>query len=407
MQIFYLKSSTCQAAGVVLYFPRFINLQPATFNLQLATFNPDPMQLIPPEHWNAILLRLPHPHFLQTAEWARVKARYGWQPSFALWGAASDPRAAALILERTLTLRGFALPLRVIYVPKGPNLPWEDADLFARVLGDLQDFARRRGAIFLKLDPDVPLGWGEPGTPKAREAALGTAVTAALQSRGWCYSREQIQFRNTVLLDIAPPEDEILARMKQKTRYNIRLAGRRGVSVREGAADDWPLLYRMYAETAARDGFTIRPEGYYRTVWEIFAPVREKAPHAHNLIAEVEGEPVAALSLFCFGERAYYVYGMSRPRHRNKMPTYLLQWEAIRLAKAHGCTTYDLWGAPETFDESDSMWGVYRFKRGWGGEVVRTLGAWDYPARPFWYRLYGEVLPRVLGLLRRNTNRDE
>ena len=396
------------------------------------------MNLISPENWNQTLLALPMPHFLQTAEWAQVKSRYGWQSFFAVWEADGEeesrraeasrreaavetqsdvslphsPAAAALILERTLILGGFSMPLRVIYVPKGPNMDWHDPALRARVLDDLQGFARRRRAIFLKVDPDVPLGWGEPSTPQARGSDLGAALTAELRGRGWRFSREQIQFRNTVLIDISPPEDEILARMKQKTRYNIRLAGRRGVEIRLGTEADWPLLYRMYAETAARDGFTIRPEAYYRTVWEIFGAASETPSHpgenrergqAHNLIAEVEGEPVAALSLFCFEERAYYVYGMSRPLHRNKMPTYRLQWEAIRLAKAHGCTTYDLWGAPEVFDERDSMWGVYRFKRGWGGEVLRTLGAWDYPARPFWYRMYGEVLPRALEVLRRQA----
>ena len=368
------------------------------------------MKLISPETWNEILLRLPMPHFLQTEQWASIKTRYGWRPSYALWNVGGQPRAAALILERTLALGGFSMPLRVIYTPKGPNMDWNDAVLRSRVLDDLQSFARQRRAIFLKSDPDIPLGWGEPGAPQTRENEPGAVVRADLSARGWLYSAEQIQFRNTVLVDISPPEDEILARMKQKTRYNVRLAARRGVSVRQGTEADWPLLCQMYAETAARDGFTIRPAAYYQAVWQTFSPRTTASsgggtgdPQACNLIAEVDDEPVAALSLFCFGERAYYVYGMSRPLHRKKMPTYLLQWEAMRLAKAYGCTIYDLWGAPEIFDESDSMWGVYRFKRGWGGEVLRTLGAWDYPARPFWYRMYGEILPRALDVLRRRS----
>ncbi len=176
----------------------------------------------------------------------------------------------------------------------------------------------------------------------------------------------------------------MLARMKQKTRYNVRLAEKKGVVLRIGTQSDLPLLYKMYAETSVRDGFVIRDEGYYRTVWETFMQPnvetfqRSNVPTCEPLIAEVDGEPVAAIFVFYFAGRAYYVYGMSRNAHREKMPTYLLQWEAMKRARARGCTVYDLWGAPEVFDESDSMWGVYRFKEGLGGQVVRTLGAWDF-----------------------------
>jgi lipid II:glycine glycyltransferase (peptidoglycan interpeptide bridge formation enzyme) len=184
--------------------------------------------------------------------------------------------------------------------------------------------------------------------------------------------------------------------MKQKTRYNIRLSERKGVSVRKGDAQDLPLLYRMYAETSVRDGFVIRDEHYYLTLWNSFL----QQGLAQPLIAEVEGEPVAGVMIFLFGERAWYLYGMSREAHREKMPSYLLQWEAMRLAKARGCREYDLWGAPDVFDESDSMWGVFRFKEGLGGRVVRTAGAWDYPSRPLLYTLYTRVLPAVLDRMR-------
>jgi len=184
--------------------------------------------------------------------------------------------------------------------------------------------------------------------------------------------------------------------MKQKTRYNLRLSQRNGASVRVANDNELELLYNMYAQTAQRDGFIIREEEYYLRVWKRFI----EAGKAEALIAEVEGNPVAGLVLFFFGKRAWYLYGMSSPSHREKMPNYLLQWEAMRSAKAHGCGIYDLWGAPDVFDQNDPMFGVFRFKEGLGATVVRTAGAWDYPVKPIFYFLYQKVLPRLLDLTR-------
>jgi lipid II:glycine glycyltransferase (peptidoglycan interpeptide bridge formation enzyme) len=350
------------------------------------------------QEWNTLISRLPEPHLLQTWQWSQVKAAFGWQPSPMVWEEGSQTFAAAMILKRRIPVRGLAPRLYLIYIPKGPLLDWQDLPLVAKVLNDLQRYARSQGAIFLKIDPDVVMGEGIPGIQGASDHPGGRTIQADLQSRGWRFSQDQIQFRNTVLLDLAPSEEELLKNMKQKTRYNIRLAGRKGVEVRAGGEQDLGTLFDMYAETAARDGFVIREERYYRTVWETF--LRSRSPSCEPLIAEVEGVPVAAIFLFHFAGKAYYLYGMSRDIHREKMPNYLLQWEAIRRAKAAGDLTYDLWGAPEVFDETDGLWGVFRFKLGLGGRVQRTLGAWDYPPRTVLYQLYTQLMPRILGIMR-------
>jgi lipid II:glycine glycyltransferase (peptidoglycan interpeptide bridge formation enzyme) len=414
-------------------------------------------------HWNSLISNLPNPHFLQTYEWGQVKAKYGWTPLYSIWDAdgkwrvESDPTqlstfhspaAAALILKRQILRTGFAARLSILYSPKGPLLDWTNETLRNRVLNGLQTFAGEEGAIFLKMDPDVVVGRGVPASHEDVGQPQGQAVMLELKGRSWRYSSDQIQFKNTVLIDLRPSEEELLRRMKQKTRYNIRLAERKGLSLRIGTIKDLDLLYQMYAETSVRDGFVIRDEAYYKTVWATFmgnaqspvsnlqhlhrthicpAPVPDgtvsgsvrcqgvqvsptsspqslisnlQFPFAEPLIAEVNGEPVAAIFVFYFAGRAYYVYGMSRSAHREKMPAYLLQWEAIKRARAKGCAVYDLWGAPDVFDQSDSMWGVYRFKEGLGGQVVRTLGAWDFAPSPFWYQLYSEVIPRLLDVMR-------
>jgi lipid II:glycine glycyltransferase (peptidoglycan interpeptide bridge formation enzyme) len=361
-------------------------------------------------NWNSIISKLPNPQFLQTYEWGQVKAKYGWRPLYVVWTAdqfivANDQLpitdncvAAALILKRQIIRSGFAARLSVLYSPKGPLLDWTDESLRERVLNDLQSFAKKQRAIFLKCDPDVVLGTGIPGSEGDVPENNGQVVMSELKRTGWRYSSDQIQFRNTVLIDLNPTEDAMLARMKQKTRYNIRLAEKKGVVLRVGTLEDLSMLYKMYAETSLRDGFVIRDEGYYKTVWTLF--IKSDEPTCEPIIAEVDGEPVAAIFVFYFVGRAYYVYGMSRNVHREKMPTYHLQWEAIKRAKARGCRVYDLWGAPEVFDESDSMWGVYRFKEGLGGQVVRTLGAYDFAPNPVWYKMYSEIIPRVLDVMR-------
>ncbi|MEJ5225781.1 MAG: peptidoglycan bridge formation glycyltransferase FemA/FemB family protein, partial [Anaerolineales bacterium] len=130
-----------------------------------------------PAEWNALIASLPMPHILQTWEWAQVKARYGWQPLPFTWQEGGRNVAAAMVLRRALPLRGLAARLAVFYLPKGPNLDWANAPLRERVLNDLQHFARKQGAIFLKLDPDVPLGVGVPGREDAADDPLGQTMT--------------------------------------------------------------------------------------------------------------------------------------------------------------------------------------------------------------------------------------
>jgi lipid II:glycine glycyltransferase (peptidoglycan interpeptide bridge formation enzyme) len=349
--------------------------------------------------WNALIEGLPNAHVLQTWEWAKVKSQFGWQPHPTVWhDREGEVAAAAMVLERSVNLLGSVVKPRVMYVPKGPLLrDWSDADLRQQVLHDLRIMTRSRGNIFVKIDPDVCLAEGLPGDSQAEDHPEGHRVVEDLKARGWRFSDDQIQFRNTVLVDLRPSEETLLSNMKQKTRYNVRLAGRRGVTIRTGTQEDLDLLYRMYAETSIRDGFVIREEAYYKMVWQTFM----QAGMAEPLIAEVDSQAVAAVVIYRFAGKAWYLFGMSRPLHREKMPNHLLQFEAMRRAKAAGCQVYDFWGAPDVFDESDSLWGVYRFKEGFGGKVVRHIGAWDLPVRGISYTLYTRALPKILNVMRR------
>ena len=347
--------------------------------------------------WDDLILSLPQSHILQTSEWADVKNEVGWSSRQLTWkDDAGTVIAAANMLIRTVRPLGFGPGLSIGYIPRGPMMNWGDVNLHEKVLGELKKIVKDNNLIFLKIDPEIELGRDIPGSADAQENPLGLKIIEELQQQGWKYSVEQIQFKNTAILDLQGTEEDWLKRMKQKSRYNLKLAQRSGVSIRIAADSELPLLYQMYAQTAARDGFIIREMDYYLGVWRRFV----LAGLAEALIAEVDDQPVAGLILFHFGKRAWYLYGMSTTLHREKMPNYLLQWEAMRRARSLGCDEYDLWGAPDVFDASDSMYGVFRFKDGLGATVIRTMGAWDYTIKPFHYFIYHQVLPRILGITR-------
>lgn len=344
--------------------------------------------------WHDILHSLPVAHPLQSWVWGEFKSRWGWSmKALALPGGSGGYAAAALVLRRQFP----GLPFSFLYVPRGPLFAYGDAVLRERVLDDLQALARRERAIFVKIDPDVVRSRGlEPEQPDP----VGSAWLASLEARGWRFSNDQVQFRNTVRLDLEQDEESLLAAMKSKTRYNIRLAARKEVQVRPAGPEAFPTIVDMYAATAERNAFGIRPPAYYLDAWQSFY----EAGMAQPFLAEYHGSPLAAVIVVRFGKLALYMYGASNELERNRMPAYLLQWEAIRWAKAQGCRTYDFWGAPDEFVESDPLWGVWRFKSGFEGDVVRHIGAWDYPARPFWYWLFNVALPRYRAWLRtRNT----
>lgn len=329
--------------------------------------------MIKPEVWDAFVATHPAGTILQTSRWAQLKATFGWD-----WEIVTpDPDISngALVLYRSLPLKLGT----IAYVPRGPLVDWDDMQAGTATFDALRAAAHRHRAWALWLEPE------RLDTPEAR---------AQLRAYNLRPVTRAIQPARTIVVDIAPEEDVILAKMHSKTRYNVRLSKRKGVTVREGTMDDAAAFYALMTETGSRDEFGIHSEAYYQRVFKLFLPSHSTpSGQAALLLAEVEGELVAALVVFALGTKAWYLYGASSNRHREKMPPYALQWAAIRWAKARGCTSYDLWGIPD-FDEetleaqfterSDGLWGVYRFKRGFGGQVIRCVGLWEQSLHPLY-----------------------
>ena len=319
--------------------------------------------------WNQFLEFHPAAHLLQMGEWGELKRDFGWKPvRFIL-----DRETGAQILFRRLPLG-----LTLGYMPK-PVFSGQWPLVSEQFWREVDAICKSNKAIFLKIEPDA---WVEEFN---------------LQPSTFKPSNHNIQPPRTIVVDIKGNEEQILARMKPKCRYNIRLAQKKGVTVR--AWDDISAFHEMMTVTGGRDKFGVHSNEYYQRAYELF---HEKGT-CELLAAEYEGEPLASLMVFAnpFGKRAWYVYGASNDNERNRMPTYLLQWEAIRWARARGYEEYDLWGVPDE-DEAklesefesrrDGLWGVYRFKRGFGGEVKRAAQAVDRVYNPLLYWMYLKLI---------------
>ena len=323
--------------------------------------------------WNERIASSSQGHLLQSWAWGQLKSQFGWAVE-----RVEVDRASAQILFRALP-GGLG---SIGYIPKGPVADFHDDTALKSLLVAIRPLAREHGALCLKVEPNLA---DEPW------------LAERLRANGFCPSPQEIQPRRTILVDLDDEPDELLKRMKQKTRYNIRLAGRRGVTIRPGEEQDLPAVYDLMMLTAERDGFGIHSRAYYETAYRLFVPDGRGA----MLLAEHEGQLLAALMAFAFGRTAIYMYGASSNEGRKRMPTYLLQWEAMLWAQERGCVFYDLWGVPdedlETLEtnfpqRSDGLWGVYRFKRGFGGVLTRSTGAWDLVYSPFRYELYRAAL---------------
>jgi lipid II:glycine glycyltransferase (peptidoglycan interpeptide bridge formation enzyme) len=349
-----------------------------TYQERKATIN-----LSEDQTWDAFVKSHEQGHILQSAEWAAFKESFGWKSQRCTYHEDGEIVGGASILYRAMHPR-FPWLGKLAYIPRGPLLNWEDTSRSRKVISQIKGCARRHGASVLKIEPNI------------RDSAEVRAVLKKLDFRE---SVQTVQPPRTILIDLKLDEEDILAEMKQKTRYNIRLSKRKGVTLRYAdphhPAADLDTFNAMMCVTGSRsEDYAVHAPDYYAEVFASFAPIG----HAALIFAEFEDDPLAAVMVFRWGEKAWYLYGASSNRERNRMPTYAVQWESIRWAKQQGCTVYDMWGVPDrdeviledAFTErGDGLWGVYRFKRGWGGEVVRFAGTWDMPldARYWIYKL--------------------
>jgi lipid II:glycine glycyltransferase (peptidoglycan interpeptide bridge formation enzyme) len=330
--------------------------------------------------WNQFLADNSQAHLLQTGEWGELKSEFGWEAIRLICG-----KVGAQILFRKIPLG-----LTVGYLPKFTPDD-QPPDIRNGFWQEVDSVCLKKRAVFLKIELDQ---WETDGLsmqykPKSMDhSALFSMVENNFEVRISSYN---IQPPRTIIVDLRGSEEKILGHMKQKCRYNIRLAEKKGVKVKPWG--DLQGFHELMQVTGKRDGFHTHSQEYYRRAYELFHPSKK----CELFAAEYDAKPLAALMVFAYGKRAWYVYGASNDEERSRMPTYLLQWEAMRWARAQGCEKYDLWGVPDESEltleanfeaRQDGLWGVYRFKRGFGGELIRAEQAFDRIYNPWLYRIY-------------------
>jgi lipid II:glycine glycyltransferase (peptidoglycan interpeptide bridge formation enzyme) len=324
-------------------------------------------------------------HFLQSWGWGELKRGAHWQPlRLAL---VKEPEGTLIAAAQVLRRTAFGLPPRLghlAYLPRGPVVDWQattpDGVPLARLfLLNLRAFLHKQGALAWQVEPHL-----------TADTSTGRAALALLHDLGF-HATQPVQPLRTIALDLQPDEETLLARMKEKWRYNLRLAARKGVQVRVAESlEELRAWYALLEATGERDRFGIHTLDYYHKVWEIFVPRSQ----ARLFLAYADEELLAGIFVARLAHEAIYLYGASGNVRRNLMPNYLLQWEAIRWAREVGARSYDFWGIPASDEADEAMAGVYRFKSGWGGCTRSFLGNFQYDYHPHMLRLAYKVIGR-------------
>ncbi len=333
------------------------------------------LQTPSPTQWDAYVKSHSRAHALQLSAFGALKRAFGWQDEI-----------VALMRDGTIIggaqLLFYRLPVKlgtVAYLPMGPYLSDETAQ--TDLWNAIRTTSKKHHARFLKWEAGIFLDEAPP----------------TFASLGFVPSPQTIQPPNTVLIDLSADEEAILARMNQGTRRKIRQSQKNDIHYYEATRADVSKFTAMMRITGERNVFGVHEPAYYERAYDLSVTQGDAA----LFLADHEGDCLAGIFVYKAGDTAWYMYGASANIKRNLMAAYGVQWQAMLWAKAHGCVWYDMWGIPDADEATleaefqtrdDGLWGVYGFKRGWGGQIVRSVGAWDVVYHPLIYNAYKTYL---------------
>ena len=324
------------------------------------------------QQWNDFVANSFCCNITQSFEWGELAPHMGAE---ALRLGVIDEQGKLCAAMLILIIRAPVLRRNYFYAPRGPVIDDPESPALTVLLNFIKAQARKRGAFMLKVEPSVPDN--------------DTTWLAALQKQGFRPNPYAVHVRQEWILDLRPDEKDILAGMKEKWRYNVRLAARKGVTVRRGEGQaDLDTFYRIYETTSERDQFFIHDKHHYEDVMRLYGA----DDRAALLLAEYENQAIAGIIVLRYGRWSWYMYGASSNQYRNLMPNHLLQWTGMQWAKSQGCWYYNFRGIPDILEEGQELWGVYVFKRGFGGYPMRFLETHDLVYSPLVYGAYMRLL---------------
>lgn len=310
-------------------------------------------------------------NFQQSLEWAEVK-KPNWIPEVIL----AEDEDKNIIGALCVWIRKIPIFGNIMYASRGPVCEIHDVAVMKQITEGAKQLAKKYHAIVLRIEPDI-----ESEDQVFRDLAINLGYQIKDDAKDFM---DEIQPRYVFRLDIKDKtEEQVMAGFHQKWRYNIRLATKKGVVVKEGTREDLKEFHKIMVETGARDGFIIRPLSYFEKMYDNLAP-----NHMKLLMAYYEDKPISGVIPIFYGNKTWYLYGASSNEHRNLMPNYLLQWEMIKMAIARKDDVYDFRGVSGIVDETHPQYGLYRFKKGFGGKFTEFIGEIYIPYRPFTYKLY-------------------
>lgn len=340
----------------------------------------------------------------QTALWSQVKNKLGFR-SIAI---NFKSRKADLYNEKSkeyihsdilIILQQIDANHTVAYVPYGPELePGEEIQ--GEFLEELSECLRSylpSGCILIRYDLNWKSYWAksdenfdENGIWKGPPENRIQEIRFNINTQNWNFRKASgnILPSNTIYIDLRNDTAQLLQNMKPKTRYNIGLSHRKGVEVKCIGLENLDIWYKLYQETASRNYLHLNDIKYFSAVLKAQMKITDTSTDVMLLVAECEEHPLAAMFLVISDKRASYLYGASSSENRNLMGTYALQWEAIQIAKARGCTEYDMFGVAPNPSPSHPLYGLYKFKIGFGGEMYHSIGCWDYPLHQEAYQYF-------------------
>lgn len=324
------------------------------------------MEILTPDRYgeyDRFVRHHPGGSFMQSSAWRHVKHEWSFEAVVSR-DENGNIRGSMGVLIRRIPLFGVSL----MYAPRGPVCDLRDRETLADLIKGAHALAKKHRAYLFKIDPDVKIS--DTGFIELAKS-LGLRHTVS----GDGFEAIQARFNYRVYIN-GRSEDEIFASFAQKTRYNIRVAQKRGVQVRivgKEYLDDFARIMRV---TGERDGFGVRPASYFGRILDSLGG------DARMYMAFYEGKAVSGAIAVNFAGKTNYVYGASDNEHRNVMPNYLMQWEMIKWAIETGCSVYDLQGVSGNLDESNPLYGLYRFKKGFNGDLDELAGEFDYVYRP-------------------------